>query len=110
MDNIIEEEVYYEKIVEVPVETIVERPVYVEKIVERPVYMERIVEVPVDVIVEREIEIPVEKIVEVPIEVRIERPVTREKVRPSSHPVIFLDHRQADLHRENNRTPEPCLR
>jgi hypothetical protein len=42
--------------------------------------MEKIIEVPVERIVEREIPIAVEKIVEVPIEIRIERPVTREKV------------------------------
>ncbi len=73
-----------EKIVEVPVETIVEKEVPVEKIVE----IERVVEVPV----ERRVEVPVERIVEVekPVEVQVERRVDVEKVVEVEKPV-YLD-------------------
>jgi hypothetical protein len=70
----------YEKIVEVPVEKIVERPIYVEKLIEKPIYIEKIVEIEVDVIVERIIQIPVERIVEVPVEVTVEIPITIERI------------------------------
>jgi len=70
----------YEKIVEVPVEKIVERPIYIEKLVEKPIYIEKIVEVEYEVIVEKRVEIPVERIVEVPVEVTVEMPITVERI------------------------------
>jgi hypothetical protein len=59
-EQFIEDVEYYDKIVEVPVERIIERPVYRENIIEKPVYIEKIVE--------REVDVPVEKIIEVPVE------------------------------------------
>ncbi len=81
-------ETVVEKIVEVPVETIVEKEVVKEVPVERIVEIERVVEVPV----ERRIEIPVERIVEVekPVEVQVERRVDVEKVVEVEKPV-YLD-------------------
>jgi|GEM_PF-2077528 len=68
-----------EKIVEVPVERVVEKQVEVpvEKIVEVPVekVVEKIVEVPVEKVVEKIVEVPVEKIVEVPVERVVEKTV-----------------------------------
>lgn len=60
------------RIVEVPVEKIVER------IVEKPITVEKVVEKPVDRIVERVVEKPVivEKIVEKPVDRIVERPAT----------------------------------
>lgn len=69
-----------EKIVEVPVEKIIERPIYRENIIEKSVYIEKVVEKEVEVPVEKIIEVPVEQIVEVPIEVVIEVPVIKEIV------------------------------
>ncbi|KAJ7064963.1 hypothetical protein C8F01DRAFT_1128938 [Mycena amicta] len=67
--------VVVERIVEIPVEKIVE----VEKIVQVPVekIVEKIVQVPVDRIVEKRVEVPVEKIVEKIIEVPVEKIVER---------------------------------
>lgn len=78
--------VYKDKIVEVPVEKVVER--IVEVPVEKVVEIERVVEVPV----ETRIEIPVEKIVEVekPVEVPVERLVDVEKFVEVEKPV-YLD-------------------
>ena len=59
-DDYEEQFVYVDKIVEVPVEQIIERPVYVENIIEKPVYIEKIIE--------REVEVPIEKIIEIPVE------------------------------------------
>jgi hypothetical protein len=80
VDRIVEVEKLVDRIVEVPVEKIVEVEKIVDRIVEVPV--EKIVEVPVDRIVEVEkivekivektIEVPVDRIVEVPVEKIVE--------------------------------------
>lgn len=46
-EEIIEDITYKDKIVQVPVERIIERPVYIENIIEKPVYIEKIKEVEV---------------------------------------------------------------
>lgn len=79
-DEIVEQIQHTEKIVHVPVERIIERPVYKQNVIEKPVYIEKIKEVQVEVPVEKIIEVPVEKIVEVPVEIIIDNPVIREKI------------------------------
>ena len=89
VERIVEQSVYYENLIEQPVDQYIEVPVPVEKIVEVPV--ERIIEeeirVPIEKIVERQIEQiverPVERIIEVPryIDNIIEREVPYEKVK-----------------------------
>ena len=79
-ENIIEDIKYVDRIVEVPVEKTIEKPVYRENIIEKPVYIEKVVEKEVEVYVEKVIEVPVEKIVEVPVEVIVENPVMVEKI------------------------------
>ena len=88
-----------DRIVEVPVERIIEKPVDrivevpVEKLVEKPVDrvvevpVEKIVEKPVDRIVEVPVERVVEKIVEVPIEKIVERPIEKIVEKPIEVPV-----------------------
>ena len=57
-----------------------DRIVIVEKIVEKPVYNQRIVEVPIEKIVEVRVEVPVEKYVEVPKYIEIEKVIECEKI------------------------------
>lgn len=78
--------VYKDKIIEVPVEKVVEKVVEVP--VEKIVEVERVVEVPV----ERRVEVPVEKIVEVekPVQVEVERRVDVEKV-VEVEKTVYLD-------------------
>jgi hypothetical protein len=68
--------------------------------VEKPLYIEKIVEVPVETIIEKEIQVPVEKIVEVPIEVTVEKPVAIERVSTSRVLTIltYLDRGKANFH------------
>jgi hypothetical protein len=53
--------------------------VHVERIVEKPIYNQRIVEVPVEKIVEVRVEVPIEKYIEVPKYVEIEKIIEVEK-------------------------------
>lgn len=57
--------VYYDVVVDVPIERIIERERITEVQIERPI--EKIVEIPIEQI----IEIPVEKVIEVPVENKI---------------------------------------
>ncbi|MDE6757902.1 MAG: hypothetical protein K2J89_01325, partial [Clostridia bacterium] len=83
-----------EKIVEVPVEKIVEKEVKVEV----PVEVEKIVEVPVEKIVEKEVvkEVPieVEKVVEKIVEIPAAKPIPKAKV---ATPRLTLDEAYAKL-------------
>ncbi|XP_050068737.1 uncharacterized protein LOC126557116 [Anopheles maculipalpis] len=84
VQQIVKQPVYIEKPVPVPVDRIVEKPVYHTRYVDRPVPVEHQVHVPVEKIVEKPI--PVEKIVtqkvKVPYPVAhiIDRPVAVEKI------------------------------
>ena len=83
-------DVEYEVVVEKPIEKIIEKEIEIEKIMEKEI--ERIVEVPVEKIVE----IPVEKIVEVPVEIekRVEVPVEKvieREVQDIIENVIYHD-------------------
>uniref|UniRef100_A0A182TAQ7 Uncharacterized protein n=1 Tax=Anopheles maculatus TaxID=74869 RepID=A0A182TAQ7_9DIPT len=84
VQQIVKQPVYIEKPVPVPVDRIVEKPVYHTRYVDRPIPIEHQVHVPVEKIVEKPI--PVEKIVtqkvKVPYPVAhiIDRPVAIEKI------------------------------
>lgn len=90
LETIIERPVYVdnliEKIIDVPVKRLIEKPV--EKIVEKPIYIDHIIEhpVPVERVVEKIVEKPIEKVIDVPVYVDniIERVVetTREVEKP----------------------------
>ena len=80
VEKVVEKIVEREVRVEVPVEKIVEKEVRVEVPVEKIVEKEVRVEVPVEKIVEKEVrvEVPVEKVVEVPVEKIVEKIVEKE--------------------------------
>jgi hypothetical protein len=71
----VQKPVYVDKIVEVPVNRIVEIPHYVERKIEVP----REIEVRKEIYVDKFVDIPVEKIVEIPIEVikKVEVPLEK---------------------------------
>lgn len=98
---------YVDKVVEVPVEKIIERAVYKENIIEKPVYIEKIIEKEIDVPIEKIIEVFVEQIVEVPIEVIIDVPVIKETTEQVP---VFVD---KNIHTQkasyNNEKPDPIL-
>jgi hypothetical protein len=85
--------------VQVPVEKIVEKVVYVDRPVEKVVYVDRVVEkrveVPVEKIVEKRVEVPVEKIVEKRVEVPVQVQQVQQEAPATqtvtfSHPHPFL--------------------
>lgn len=88
VERVVEKPVYIERVVERPrevervvelrVEHVVERPRVVERVVERAVVYDTIIEKEVEVIVVRDVEVPVTKVVEVEVRVFVERPVFRE--------------------------------
>ena len=73
------------KVLQVPVEKVVEKVVKVpvEKVVEKVVKVpvEKVVEVPVEKVVEKVVEVPVEKVVEKVVEVPVEKVVEKEVVK-----------------------------
>lgn len=91
IEQIVEEPEYIEQIIEKPVhiERIVERPVeHIEEvIVEKPVYIDRVVEKEVERIVEKEVII--NKEVKVPIQRMVERPVYKERIVTKEVPKII---------------------
>ncbi|XP_052890154.1 uncharacterized protein LOC128298443 [Anopheles moucheti] len=100
VQQIVKQPVYIEKPVPVPVDRIVEKPVYHTRYVDRPIPIEHQVHIPVEKIVEKPI--PVEKIVTqqvnvpypvthvvdrpVPVEKIVEKPVTVEVARYVDRP------------------------
>ncbi|MDE7328821.1 MAG: hypothetical protein K2N57_03670, partial [Clostridia bacterium] len=106
-----------QKIVEVPIEKIVEKKVevpvekVVEKIVEKPVekIVEKKVEVPVEKIVEKEVrvEVPVEKIVEKIVEKPVEKivkvPAEKKASAVEKTPRLNIDEAYARLSREQKK-------
>lgn len=53
--------------------------VQIERVIEKPIYNQKIVEVPVEKIVEKRVEVPIEKYIEVPKYVEVEKIITLEK-------------------------------
>jgi hypothetical protein len=107
-----------EKVVEIPVDRIVEKPVYIEvekeRLVDRFIEVEKEVvvvkhvEVPVERIVERFVEVPVDKIVEKFVEVPVDRIV--EKLVEVEKEVVVVKHVEIPVERivQIERQPELC--
>ena len=90
VEKVIEKPVYIERIQEVPREvnkvkeidlkTQTENVRTVEKVVEREKHVNTVLDKNVEVLVEKVVQVPVEKVVEVEVGVRVEKPVFNEVV------------------------------
>lgn len=76
----VEKPVIIEKTIEVPVERVVDNIKTVEKLIEKPVFIESVVEREVENIVVKDVFVPVERVVEVEVEVSVQKPVYKEIV------------------------------
>ena len=80
LERVVENPVFVQRTVNVPIESVSERITMVERIVEKPVMVDRVVEVFVENIIVRDVHVPVERVVEVPVCVDVPRPVFCEQL------------------------------